>query len=922
MASKLNAFLAAVPANACVPSPPKSAPAVLDFPQLEIKSPNVDAGLAPATPQPPMPRRRRSSSLRRQNPNLKLALDSHGSNQEQHEPQDDLSMSRPSPLKNFMAAQAAVAMEKEMTLMQAQAMTRTSSGSELDAKSEAGPMRMVSTQGQHHRRVSTDTTLFNRYLRQQADRDISQETVQYFANVPVITATSADLDALESEMSVDNNADEEHTNAVVHVLDPEEIMALFRLGGTVPVSSALEIVRRATNLMSLEQNVISIRAPYTLVGDLHGQFQDLLELFRVHGAPAVDNPFLFLGDYVDRGISSCEIILLLLSFKVAFPESVHLLRGNHECRSLSTFYGFRAECLKKYGPVVYNRTIKCFESMPLAARLETVHGTFLAVHGGLSPDITYVEDINAQVNRFMEPEPNGALCDLLWSDPAKGEVQEQEWVPNSMRGCSFTFNEHACREFLKRNDLLSIVRAHELEEDGFREHFRHDTDHNEESEDGSIAIPAVVTVFSAPEYCNTNHNMGATLKIPWEKQNGRLLQYQQHKRSRYSEFEFTRQSEGEAMKAFLEEHLPFLPVDFYDLVGVCRQLRYTLDRAASITSTLSPTSAPPRKLSLVSSLCAPHVEARVEEDPELPVSPPSIAATPGLENKTAEENIGHHQKSVGETLQDWEIVDETKGAVVTEAAVPIKSKKDKKKEKKEQKLKEKLEKKQKLKNKEKQKQKEKEKKWDTSRIVSGWKFCPGFVRFYDRYFARDSLSGKKSGGSEITSAPGRLGKSSSWVSRYKTPFKRSTSTGEAAATESEANDTITAEPSMGPVRRKSMTDWMPIPSFEQVAQLTTTLQGHLPVQTSGINVFTKMQWQALKLYFSLLDLDGNGILVEESFVVLLAEQDSDAYATEDELSLLMEVMDCNADNMITQQDFLLFAYRALLRWKKNLHGSS
>ncbi|RLN95899.1 hypothetical protein BBJ28_00012323, partial [Nothophytophthora sp. Chile5] len=106
------------------------------------------------------------------------------------------------------------------------------------------------------------------------------------------------------------------------------------------------------------------------------------------------------------------------------------------------------------------------------------------------------------------------------------------------------------------------------------------------------------------------------------------------------------------------------------------------------------------------------------------------------------------------------------------------------------------------------------------------------------------------------------------------------------------------------------------------------LQGHLPIQASGVNVFTKAQWQALKLFFSLLDLDGNGVLVEESFVVLLAEQDSGtlvgfdyAYATEDELSLLLEVMDCNADKLITEQDFLLFAYRALLRWKKAMHGS-
>ncbi|EGZ24191.1 hypothetical protein PHYSODRAFT_344642 [Phytophthora sojae] len=911
MASKLNAFLAAVPANASVPSPPKSAPAALAFPPLELKAaPESVGSVAPTTPQPPMAHRRRSSSLRRYNPSLKLALDAGSSNQDQDRPEDDRDVARPSPLKSFMAAQAAAAKLKAQTEekhhdVPTPDLARTGSGSELDAKSEAGPMRMASMQGSHHRRVSTDTTLFNRYLRQQADRDIGQDTVQHFTNVPIITATAAAVDALEGEMSVDNNADEEHESAVVHVLDPEEILALFRLGTTIPVASALELVRRATTLMSLEQNVISIRAPYTLVGDLHGQFQDLLELFRVHGSPAVDNPFLFLGDYVDRGVSSCEIILLLLAFKVAFPESVHLLRGNHECRSLSTFYGFRAECLKKYGPVVYNRMIKCFESMSLAARLETVHGTFLAVHGGLSPDIALVEDINLQVNRFMEPEPNGALCDLLWSDPAKGEAQEQEWAPNGMRGCSFTFNEHACREFLERNNLLAIVRAHELEEDGYKEHFRHESDRTEEDEEGKLALPAVVTVFSAPEYCNTNHNVGATLKIPWEKQNGRLLQYQQHKRSQYPEFEFTRQSEEEAVKAFLEENLPFLPIDFYDLVNMCRQLRFTLERAASITAA----AEPPRKQSLVSSLCAPAAgldkKIEEEEDPELPVSPPCSAMTTEMEDKDAEHSATDTHEVAGESLQEWELVGDCKSPESVDGSSK-KAKKDLKKEKKEKKLKEKQEKKQK-----KQKEKEK-KKWDTNRIVTGWKFCPGFVRFYDRYFARD---GVKKSGPEITSAPTKRG---SWMPHVKTPFKRSTSTGE-AQTDTETNDTVTE--TTGPIRRKSMTDWMPMPSFEQVAQLTTTLQGHIPIHASGVNVFTKAQWQALKLYFSLLDLDGNGILVEESFVVLLAEQDSDAYATEDELSLLMEVMDCNADNMITEQDFLLFAYRALLRWKKALHGS-
>ncbi|CAI5737876.1 unnamed protein product [Peronospora destructor] len=610
---------------------------------------------------------------------------------------------------------------------------RRSSTTGLDAKTEAGPLCMTSMQGLHRRRVSTDTTLFNRYLRQQADRDISHDTVQHFANVPIITATAAVPNALGSEMAVDNNAEEKQ---VVLMMEPEEILAVFRLGGTIPVSSAVEIIRRATMLMSLEQNVICIH-------------------------------------------------------------------------------------------------------------------------------------------------------------PAKGEAQKHEWAPNGMRGCSFTFNEHACREFLRRNNLLAVIRAHELAEDGYKEHFRHESDRSEEDKAGDLVLPAIVTVFSAPEYCNTNHNVGATLKIPWEKQNGRLLQYQQHKRSQYFEFEFTAPSEDEAVTAFLEKNLPFLPIDFYDLVNVCRQLRFTLERAATITPDSS------LKLSLVSSLCALSTdpETKIKKDVELSVALPCSSPATGAKGKDTEHSARGACEVVGESLQDWELIAEPKSI---EAADAKKLAKKMKIEKKEKKLRDELEKK-----------KQKEKKWNTNRIVSGWKFCPGFVRLYDRCFAHDGVN---QCGTEITSSPSHLDKRIPWI-----PFlKRSTSTHEAVA-EGDANDTVTE--TISRVRRKTMTDWIPMPSFERVAQLTNTLQGHIPIQGSGINVFTKVQWQALKLCFSILDLDGNGVLVEESFVVLLAEQDNDAYATEDELSLLMEVMDCNADCMITEQDFLLFAYRALLRWKRALHGS-
>uniref|UniRef100_K3X691 Serine/threonine-protein phosphatase n=1 Tax=Globisporangium ultimum (strain ATCC 200006 / CBS 805.95 / DAOM BR144) TaxID=431595 RepID=K3X691_GLOUD len=602
MASKLNAFLAAVPANANggAPSPVGGrgkAPPVLQttalFPELSLTAAPFEKAVGkeaaqPATPQPQMQKRRYASRRGKSFENhfctsasaRNLAASPDEASNQAEEVQNAATDRPMTPLRAFDPKRHAVSAKKPV---------------DAGVESEAGPLRRLSAQGSHHRRVSTDTTMFNRHLRQQADRDITMDVVRHFSHVPVLTLTRSSR--VNPESDSDNNNDEGVDDDSGGLddnvgIDPLNILPIFQRGGVVPTAYALEILKQATNLMSLEQNVIAIQAPYTLVGDLHGQFQDLLEIFEVHGTPSPENPFLFLGDYVDRGISSCEIVLLLLAFKVQFPSSVHLLRGNHECRSLSTFYGFRAECLQKYGTVVYNRTIKCFESMPLAAKLETSYGTFLAVHGGLSPEIMQLEDINENVDRFMEPEPTGALCDLLWADPAKDDDaadEEEHWEPNSVRGCSFTFNETACRAFLKRNELLAIIRAHELEEDGFREHFgrsgesqRKDkrsgaTDDSGEASD-DVTLPPVITVFSAPEYCNTNHNMGATLTVPWSKQtsSGSILEYRQHTRSAHREHEFALPSEDQAVNAFLKETLPFLPADFYELVKHCRQLRQLL----------------------------------------------------------------------------------------------------------------------------------------------------------------------------------------------------------------------------------------------------------------------------------------------------------------------------------------------------------
>ncbi|KAJ0401562.1 hypothetical protein ATCC90586_002870 [Pythium insidiosum] len=549
------------------------------FPSLAIPSPDEEDLASekfqqPATPQPALSRRARHARSSNSARDIARKFDSQRSlalAPSSDVDEDPVGPTDPSNQEEAddKAAEARAAASIEdvhvSTPMKRRIMSPQPSQalSKADEESESSPLKRLNVAHQqlhqHHRRVSTDTALFSKLLKKKPDEHINTEVVSYFDRLTVRTVSRPD------QKQNNQLEEDEVARGAVTPFDVTEIVSAFKRGETIPVAQALDIVQRATNAMNLEPNVVSMKAPITIVGDLHGQFSDLIEIFRVHGTPSPKNPFLFLGDYVDRGVSSCEIILSLLSFKVAHPGSVFLLRGNHECRSLSTFYGFRAECLKKYGPVVYNRTIKCFESMPLAARLTTSYGTFLAVHGGLSPNIQYVEEINDKVNRFVEPEPSGALCDLLWSDPAKEtQKQSEPWAHNGVRGCSFTFNEDVCREFLERNGLLAIIRAHELEADGYREHFLDKTRRGRAANDGvSAAFPPVITVFSAPD------------------DSAALLDYRQHGRSAQREFEFGGPSEADAISVFLRDQLPFLPVDFYELWSALRLYFAILDVSGS-----------------------------------------------------------------------------------------------------------------------------------------------------------------------------------------------------------------------------------------------------------------------------------------------------------------------------------------------------
>ena len=150
---------------------------------------------------------------------------------------------------------------------------------------------------------------------------------------------------------------------------------------------------------------------FTVCGDTHGQFYDLLNIFEVGGFPSPANPFLFNGDFVDRGSFSLEVVTTLIALKLASPTALYMLRGNHETRNMNKIYGFEGEVKAKFDDKAMRLFSEVFAWLPLAAVVE--HRVFV-VHGGLSTQAGGVglEDIE-RIPRGREPPESGLMSDLV-----------------------------------------------------------------------------------------------------------------------------------------------------------------------------------------------------------------------------------------------------------------------------------------------------------------------------------------------------------------------------------------------------------------------------------------------------------------------------------------------------------------------------
>jgi serine/threonine-protein phosphatase 5 len=241
---------------------------------------------------------------------------------------------------------------------------------------------------------------------------------------------------------------------------------------------------------------------FNVCGDTHGQFYDLINIFEnVRGWPSPHNPYLFNGDYVDRGSFSVEVVTTLFAYKLLYPNSFYLSRGNHEGAQMNKMYGFEGEVKHKYDANVMTLFTEVFNWLPL---YHTLNNKIFVVHGGLFQEDNVTLERLKNVPRNREPPESGLMSDALWSDP-----QPFDGRGPSKRGVGLTFGPDITANFLDTNGLKMIVRSHEVKDEGYL------VEHN----------GRLVTIFSAPNYCDQMGNKGAVIAFDAEESNPTYHQF-------------------------------------------------------------------------------------------------------------------------------------------------------------------------------------------------------------------------------------------------------------------------------------------------------------------------------------------------------------------------------------------------------------
>ena len=280
-------------------------------------------------------------------------------------------------------------------------------------------------------------------------------------------------------------------------------LSVSDIGDTVEMPSfQAELISRllhdSAHRFSLQAPVIRVSTPCVVVGDLHGNVHDLIRIFRDSGLPP-STRYLFLGDYVDKGEFSMEVIVLLIAARQLFPEHIFVLRGNHEFPAPISPNTLRANIESQYFTIdLLDEFHYVFSWLPVAAVLGE---EIFCVHGGLSPRMQCVDAISSMVKMPVPTWANPLVTDILWADPATAddleEGEDESCIASIMfrpsrRGNFSVYGEAAVDEFLRRNQLKMIFRAHQMFEGGFKYFFG----------------KKVVTIFSSSNYVGLNNVAG------------------------------------------------------------------------------------------------------------------------------------------------------------------------------------------------------------------------------------------------------------------------------------------------------------------------------------------------------------------------------------------------------------------------------
>lgn len=360
----------------------------------------------------------------------------------------------------------------------------------------------------------------NLLKRQAFEKAIASEDKESLINVMDYDSVLVEKSWQGPELKINpqRDSDKQLTDIEILGLDINYLkymIKLFKDGGKLPKKHVFAIVGKVCTLLKKEKTMTELSLPHskisntkynddtivlengkklTVVGDTHGQFYDVLNLFHKFGYVSDDHIYLFNGDFVDRGSWSCEVALYLYVLKILYPRSVFLNRGNHETNDMNIAYGFADECEHKYSKKIFQAFAESFGALPYAT---LINNSYLVMHGGLfSDDSTTLEHIK-NFNRFpssgsTQPPRQGVAMELLWTDP-----QPENGRSPSKRGIGMQFGPDITERFCLTNKIRKVLRSHEVRMGGVEE------EHN----------GRLITVFSAPNYCDATGNLGGVVDI-------------------------------------------------------------------------------------------------------------------------------------------------------------------------------------------------------------------------------------------------------------------------------------------------------------------------------------------------------------------------------------------------------------------------